>query len=158
LDKKKFTAIIILAVLLIVGIIAAILAVNFNREGVAFNSGTFSTTARGRTFSIGVHTNSSNNGIYNVSSNTWRASPYRANGNSRIYYTFTAANLEAMTVRSTNAEGSVSLTFTQGDVEKTLDITREFYENIDMRGFEPGRIRLRLVFENARNVNTLINW
>jgi hypothetical protein len=40
----------------------------------------------------------------------------------------------------------------QGDTERTFDITGEFNENIDMRGFEPGRIRLRLVFENAENV------
>jgi hypothetical protein len=158
LNKKKLIAVIVVVALLIIGIIAAVIAVNSNRDGVAFNSGTFSTTASGRTFSLGVHTGSSNNGIYNVSNNTWRASPYRANGNSRINYAFTAANLEAMTVRSTNSEGSVSLVFTQGDIEKTLDITGEFYENIDMSGFESGRIRLRLVFENARNVDALISW
>ena len=157
LNKKKIIAITAVVAFVIIGIVAASGVFFLNREGVAVNSGTFSATSGsvGFTFGVGV---GSRNGISNVSNNTWRATPYRANGNSRVDYTFTAANLEAMTVRSTNDEGRISLVFIQGDMERTFDITGEFYENIDMGGFVPGSIRLRLVFENARDVDTLIRW
>jgi len=128
----------------------------FDREGLAVNSGTF-TASGGTGFTFGVQAGG-RGGISNVSNNTWRASPTRANGNSRVDYTFTDANLEAMTVRSTNTEGRISLVFSQGDVERTFDITDDFHENVDMSDFEQGRIRLRLVFDNAGNVNTLISW
>jgi len=158
LNKKMLIAIIVVAALVIIGIIVAAAMLFSNREGVVFNSGTFSTTSSGTTFSIGVHARDGRNGLFNVSNNSWRATPNTANGSSRVDYTFTTANLEAMTVRSTNAEGRISLIFTQGDVERTFDITRDFHENVDMSDFAPGRIRLRLEFENARNVDTLISW
>lgn len=47
---------------------------------------------------------------------------------------------------------------TQGDTERNVDITGEFNETIDMGGFEPGSIRLRLNFEKAESVNVVINW
>ncbi|MDR2599420.1 MAG: hypothetical protein LBC73_04000 [Oscillospiraceae bacterium] len=159
MKKKILIAIIIMAALVIIGIVAALAIFvfnNFDREGIAVNSGTF-TTSSGTGFTFGVQAGA-RGGISNVSNNTWRANPSRANGNSRVDYTFTAANLEAMTVRSTNSEGRISITFIQDDIEITFDITGEFHENIDMSGFEPGRIRLRLEFENAENVDTLISW
>ena len=157
MNNKKVIALVAVIAVIIIGTIAAIVFFTFDREGVAFNSGSFSATSGGRTFSIGVHSRSSD-GIYNVANNTWRASPARANGSSRVNYTFTATNLDNMTVRNTNTEGMVSLTFTQGDAEKTVDITGDFNENIDMSSFEPGQITLRLVFENATNVEALISW
>ncbi|MCL1883203.1 MAG: hypothetical protein FWF81_05550 [Defluviitaleaceae bacterium] len=158
LNRKKIIALtVIVAIVIIVVAVVALAILPFNREGIAFSSGTFTSTSSGAGFTFGVQAGS-RNGIYNVTDNTWRATPYRANGNSRVDYTFTAANLEAMTVESTNAEGRISLTFTQGDTERAFDVTNEFHENIDMSGFEPGRIRVRLVFENASDVNTLIRW
>jgi len=156
LNRKKLIAIIVVVALVIIGIIVSVVMFAFDREGVAVNSGTF-TTSGGTGFTFGVRAGS-RGGISNVSNNTWRASPSRANGSSRVDYTFTAANLEAMTVRSTNTEGNVSLTFMQGDIERTFDISGDFHENINMSDFEPGRIRLRLAFENARNIDTLISW
>ena len=157
LNKKKLIAIIVVVAIVIIGIVIASLVLFLNREGIVVNSGTFSATSGGTGFTFGVQAGS-RNGISNVSNNTWRAIPYRANGNSRIDYTFTDTNLEAMTVKSTNSEGRISLTFIQGDMERTFDITGEFHENIDMSDFQPGRIRLRLDFENARNIDTLISW
>ena len=156
LSKKKLIAIIVVIAIVIIGIVAAIVMFAFDREGIVVNSGTF-TASGGTGFTFGVQAGG-RGGISNVSNNTWRASPSRANGNSRVDYTFTAANLEAMTVRSTNSEGSMSITFIQGNIERTFDITGEFHENIDMSDFEPGRIRLRLEFENARDVDTVVSW
>lgn len=157
LGSKKLIIITVGVILVIIGIIATSFVIFLNREGVAVNSGTFSATPGGAGFVFGVSAGGSN-GIFNVYNNTWRVMPYRANGNSRIDYTFTAANLEAMAVRSTNTEGKISLTFTQEDVEITFDITGEFYENINLSDFQPGSVRLRLHYENARNVDTLISW
>ena len=157
MNKPMLIIIIVFVVtIMIIGIITALVMLSFGREGIAINSGTFTTSDDiGLTFGVQAGIGS---GITNVSNNTWRATPGRANGNSRVDYTFTAANLDAMTVSSTNAEGNILLTFAQGDLEKTFDITGEFHENVDMSVFEPGRIRLRLVFENARNIDTVINW
>ncbi|MCL2198535.1 MAG: hypothetical protein FWB80_06400 [Defluviitaleaceae bacterium] len=157
MNKKKLIVIFAVIAFFVIVVAAIISLFVFTREGIAVNSGTFSATASGRTFELGIHSGAAN-GIYNVANNTWRVSPARANGSSRVNYTFTAANLEALTVRSTNAEGNISLTLTQGDTEKTIDITSQFYKNLDMNGFESGRIRLHLVFENARDVDTLISW
>ncbi|MDR2569575.1 MAG: hypothetical protein LBD23_04660 [Oscillospiraceae bacterium] len=156
--NKKIAIIAVVALVIIgVGVTASVFVFDFfDREGIVVNSGTFSTSG-GTGFTFGVQAGG-RGGISNVSNNSWRASPGRANGNSRVDYTFTAANLEAMTVRSTNAEGKISLTFTQGDIERTFDITNEFNENIDMSSFEPGRIWLRLEFDNATNVDTVISW
>jgi len=155
--NKKVIAITAVVALVIIGTVAASVVFFLNREGVAVNTGTFSATSGSVGFTFGVEAEG-RNGISNVSNNTWRATPYSANGNSRVDYTFTAANLEAMTVRSTNSEGRISLEFIQGDIERTFDITGDFYENVDMNGFEPGRIRLRLVYENTRDVDVLIRW
>ncbi|MDR2569773.1 MAG: hypothetical protein LBD23_05695 [Oscillospiraceae bacterium] len=163
MNRKKLIVIIMVAAIMIIGIVAASAAFIspfifdvFDREGIAFNSGTF-TTSGGTGFTFGV-TPGEKGGISNVSNNTWKVSPSSANGSSRIDYTFTTANLEAMTVTSTNSEGNISLTFTQGDTERIFDIAGEFHENIDMSGFESGRIRLRLVFDNAKDVNTVVSW
>ncbi|MCL2719607.1 MAG: hypothetical protein FWE14_12610 [Lachnospiraceae bacterium] len=158
MNKKKLIAIIMVAALVIIGIITAIVMFAFDRDGIAVNSGTFTSSGgTGFTFGIGARTGS-RGGISNVSNNTWMASPRRANGNSRVDYTFAAAELEAMTVRSTNTEGRVRLTFTQGGTETTFDLTGEFHENVDMSSFYPGRIRLRLEFKDARNVDTVVSW
>lgn len=157
MSKKKLMAIITAVALVLIGTVVTVLVLVLNREGIAVSSGTFSAASSGVGFTFGVEAGG-RNGISNISNNTWSASLNRANGSSRVDYTFTAANLNAMTVRNENAEGSVSLTFTQGNTVKTFDITGDFNGNIDMSGFAAGRIRLRLVFENARNVNTLISW
>jgi len=157
MDKKKLIVLVMVAAFVVSGIVAAATVFFLNHEGLAVNSGTFSATSGGVGFTFGVQAGG-RNGISNVSNNTWRATPYRANGSSRVDYTFTAANLEAMTVRSTNSEGRISLSFLQGDVERVFDITGGFYENIDISDFQPGRIRLRLGFENARDVDTFISW
>ena len=140
MTTKKLVLLISALALVIVATVTVVLVVAFTREGVAVNSGTF--------------TGSPNN----VANDSWNISVARANGSSRIDYTFTAANLSAMHVTSTNSSGSITLTATQGDIERTFDITGAFNDNIDMSGFEPGRVRLRLQFSNAENVEILINW
>ena len=139
--NKKLGVIIIAVLLVIAGIIAAIIAVVLTREGLAFNSGVFT-----------------NNRISNVSNDSWRVAPIRANGSSRIDYTFNAANLAAMRVNSTNSEGKITLKFIQGDNEKAVDITGDFNDSIDMSGFASGKIRVRLEYDNARDVDCIISW
>ena len=120
--------------------IAAIFFIVFTRERIAVNSGSFTNTPN------------------NVSDSSWRTSTSRANGSSRVDYTFSATDLEAMHVSSTNSGGRILLVLIQGDTERIFDITSEFNSNIDMNDFEPGRIRLRLEFTNAENVEIVVNW
>lgn len=67
------------------------------------------------------------------------------------------SNITSLHVENTNSGGKVSLTLTQGDTEKNVDINGKFNEEIDISSFEQGiSIELRLVFESAENVNVLI--
>jgi len=155
-SKKKVFIVSGTVVLVIAGIVAAVLVFIFSRQGVAVNSGTFSSSSLG--FSVGIQVGAGARGISNVSNNTWTASLNSGNGTSRVDYTFTAACLDAFSVRSENAEGEIRLVLIQGDAERTFDITGNFNQNIDLSDFEPGRIRLRLEFESARDVDTLVSW
>ena len=142
MDTKRLAQFGFLAVLVIVAVIG-ILSL-FNRSsrqpGVAVSTGTFTMRP------------------YNVTNDTWRVRSSRANGYSRVYYIFDETDLATMHVNSRNATGSIHLTFTQGDLERTVDISNEYYGYIDLSGFEPGEVRLRLEFEDAVQINITISW
>lgn len=71
---------------------------------------------------------------------------------------FSSDNLAALHVDNTNSGGTVSLKITQGDIEKTFDISGDFSQEIDMSGFKPGRISLYLDFEGTKDVKLDIKW
>jgi hypothetical protein len=91
-------------------------------------------------------------------SDSWGHTASRINGNTIRSIDFSAEGLANLHARSSTDEGSISLTLSQGDIEKTLDFSSSFYGNIDTNAFEPGRIRLELRFDDARDVNLLITW
>lgn len=136
--KKK--TVVIVAALVIVAVLGVVLSVVFTREGVVVQSGF-----------------SSNYSSY-MKNDTWVATAKSINGNSRVDVTLNAENLAAFRVDATNDSGKVFLKLTQGDVEKTIEITGAFNDKIDMGDFQPGRIRLRLEFEHAGVVNVIMHW
>ncbi|MCL2052550.1 MAG: hypothetical protein FWG91_12600 [Lachnospiraceae bacterium] len=139
MKNKKLTVIVIVAVMVVAAIIAIIAAV-LTRQGMPLSSGVF------------VNQN------FRVADDTWRLTAVRASGNSRINYSFTEANLAAMNVNSTNSGGNITLTFIQGDTERSYDISGAFTDRINMSDFKPGKIRLRLDFADADNLDIEINW
>jgi len=135
--KMKFIIIGVVAILVIAAIVVAIA---FTREGVVVKSGAIS------------------GGLSYVKNDTWSTTASKFNGHCRVDKTFDSDNLAAFYVNSTNSSGKVFLIIIQGDVEKTIEITGEFNDKIDMSEFEPGRIRLRLEFEHAEDLNVSVSW
>ena len=92
----------------------------------------------------------------------WQISAERANGYIRRNPALTAEELEAFSISFTGY-GSVSLQLEQdGSLEifsfSHHDVHQPFIINPDLRGFTPGRITAYLKFENAENINIVINW
>jgi len=69
-----------------------------------------------------------------------------------------AGNLAAFHVESSNSSGKASILLTQGNVERSFDISGAFSDNLDMGAFGAGRISVRFVFESAENVDIVISW
>ena len=91
-------------------------------------------------------------------SDSWSYTARSIRGNARRDIDFSAEELSNLHVNSINSEGSIRLTLLQGDTEEVFDISGSFYGNIDTSAFEPGRIRLALRFDNARDIELFINW
>lgn len=138
--KKRVVIIGVAAMLVIAVIVAVVLAVIFTREGVVVKSG------------------SSSVAISYVKNDTWTTTASSVNGNYRVDKTFDSGNLASFHASSTNSIGKIVLKLIQGDVEKSIDITGEFNDKIDMSEFEPGRIRLRLEFEHATDLSISVSW
>ena len=95
---------------------------------------------------------------YDKSDDGWTLKAKSADSSDTYDVDLNADNLSSFRVTSTSSEGKASLIITQGETEKTIDISGEFNENIDMGDFEPGTFSLRLSFEQAGNVNVAISW
>jgi len=93
-----------------------------------------------------------------LGSTGWTVSARTVNGHIAGKVSFAADNLAALHVDSANSGGTVTLTLTQGDVKSTVDISGEYNENVDMSDFAPGSIQLRLDFERAEAVKTVVRW
>ena len=96
---------------------------------------------------------------HNREADSWLITVNRVNGHARRDIDFTAESLSALHVESTNSDGSVSLLITQGEVTRTIDLTGEFNQVLDISNdFQPGSVRLRLEFENAETVRVSLSW
>ncbi|MCL2415568.1 MAG: hypothetical protein FWD01_02040 [Defluviitaleaceae bacterium] len=127
----------------IIAVITLSLMFVFSRFGGAWWSGSFSAS----NFSRHIR----NDGI-NVSARSL---------NGHIQTNIDFDNAEALAnihTESTNASGEAMLILTQGNTERAFDISGQFNGNLDMSGFETGRIRFRFEFQNAQDVEIHINW
>lgn len=138
--KKRIIIIGVVAMLVIAAIVAVVLVKAFTSEGVVVNSGV-----------------SSGYSTY-VKNNTWSTTADKINGHCRVDITFDSDNLAVFRANATNSSGKVFLKLIQDEVENAIDITGEFNDKLDMGDFKPGRIRLRLEFEESENVHVVINW
>jgi len=89
---------------------------------------------------------------------TWTFNAISANGTATRSVRMSNSELAAFRVDSTNTNGDIILTATQGNVIRTIDISKDFNGYIDMSEFNPGRIRIELSFEGVEGVNTAIRW
>ena len=89
--------------------------------------------------------------------NVWTFSARTANGTARRTPNLTAGQLAAFHVLSDSGEGLV-LRIEQGDRREIIDISGYFDNQIDMSKFEPGRVRIILEFDRARDVDVRISW
>ena len=92
------------------------------------------------------------------SNGNWRFNAERANGRITRNPVLSAEELNTVFVMNSNSDGTVRLEVTQGNVERSFDLTDNFNGYLDMSDFNPGRIRMRLVFDGAIGVNTSVQW
>ncbi len=95
---------------------------------------------------------------HTVEENSWEISASRVNGNASRNIEFSADNLAALHAENTNGAGNISILLTQGDTKKTVDVSGDFNDDIDMSDFEPGKVRLRLEFKNTEGVSISVTW
>lgn len=111
----------------------------------------------------------SNTGIASVSSgvfsrswsqvrdNEWTFTAQTANGWERRSPNLDAAQLANFHVLSDSGEG-VILRLEQNGIVELIDISGYFDEQINMSAFSPGRIRVTLEFDRARDVDVRVSW
>ena len=97
-------------------------------------------------------------GSHTEGNNSWTITANTVNGHASRKINFSADNLAALHVKNTNSEGKVSITLTQGNTEKTFDVSGTFDGSIDTSAFAPGKITIRLDFESAKTVDVAVNW
>lgn len=131
---------IIVGLLIILVIAIIVLAITFTREGAVIKSGAIS------------------NGMSYVKNNMWSTHASKINGYCRVDKKFTSTDLANFRVNSSNIGGEIFLILIQGDIEKKIEISKEFNKKIEMNAFEAGRIRLRLEFEQAKDLKVFITW
>ncbi|MCL2287194.1 MAG: PLD nuclease N-terminal domain-containing protein [Firmicutes bacterium] len=96
----------------------------------------------------------------NIRNNQWTENVRRGNGTSRRTFSLTEEQMRHFHVESTSDEGGLFLLLEQGGMRHEVDISFEFFGTVNLHyhGFEPGRIRMTLVYERVRNSRTLISW
>lgn len=131
---------IIVGVVGILMIAVIVLVVTFTREGAVVKSGAIS------------------KGVSYVKNDTWLTSASKINGYCRVDKKFDSTNLANFRVNSSNNDGKIFLVLKQEGIEKRIEITGKFNSKIDMRDFKAGRIKLRLEFEQAKDLKIAVNW
>jgi len=93
---------------------------------------------------------------------SWHVAARRINGHVRRNIEIDDAGLSHFRFRSTSTSGEITITLTQGDNEHVIDISGNKAGDIDLRyndfNFEPGRIRVRLDFNRADDVDVFLWW
>ena len=73
-------------------------------------------------------------------------------------YKLTADNADTIYIESKNDSGTMTLLITQADQERSIDISDNYSGNIDLSGFEIGKVKVRLDIANAKGIELLITW
>jgi len=103
---------------------------------------------------------SSSNLNHAYSDGVWTVTATSVNGTLSRSFNLQQEQLDSLRVTSVAAQGSVQLVLIQGDVEKTviLDQLHVSAQPIDTSDFNPGSVRVRLNFTNARGVSIVVSW
>ncbi|MCL2476370.1 hypothetical protein [Candidatus Bathycorpusculum sp.] len=92
----------------------------------------------------------------------WTFSAQSAQGYSTIYCDLTQQDLNKLTIDSNIAEGEMFLILIQDKYSKSIDLSggakNLSAEEMDLDMFNPGRISMRLKFNNAKDLSVNINW
>ncbi|MDR0273285.1 MAG: hypothetical protein LBI27_08225 [Clostridiales bacterium] len=92
------------------------------------------------------------------SGNVWDFTARSANGYVRRSPTLNARQLANFHVISENTDGIVILAIEQEGTLQSIDISGYYNGSVDMSAFVPGRVRVTLQFDGARNVDSVISW
>ena len=84
------------------------------------------------------------------------ASEVDGNATRRLYLTY--AELDSIHIISSNTVGDVLFRLTQDNIEHVYDISGYFSGTLSTDAFQAGRIRLRVDFGGAENVDFFVSW
>jgi len=87
----------------------------------------------------------------------WTVSFGKSNAELSRRVNMKAGDLAAFRVIGNAESGKLFLRITQNNIEKVVDIT-DYNGPVDMREFQPGRVRLTLFNEDARNAGATLSW
>jgi len=101
----------------------------------------------------------SNSGLSaNSQASSWSITARSVNGNSLRRLDLTAAELANIHIVSSHTAGVVNVVLIQDGDEQVFSIESGFDGILDTSNFEAGRIRMRIVFANAQDVDIAVNW
>ena len=91
---------------------------------------------------------------------SWHLSFYKMNGNkTNNQLEYDGQNPKEVRVKSSLGSGKMTLEFTQGNTRSALDLSGpNTVSTIELSEFEPGRITMTLVTENAMDGDVDISW
>jgi len=99
------------------------------------------------------------NAVSNLTIDGWTYTANTINGRATTNnLELTADNLSQLHVDANFGGGTILLELIQGDFGRGLHLADDFSGYVDTSGFEPGEIRLRLVFTNVQNMDISIRW
>ena len=101
---------------------------------------------------------SNTNLAHSSQTDSWSISATSINGHSQRRLDLTADELANIHVSNSSSAGVVNIVLIQGDLEQVFNVEGQFSGTLDTSAFEAGRIRMRAVFANARDVDLSINW
>jgi hypothetical protein len=89
---------------------------------------------------------------------SWVITANTVHGTGTRTVSLSAENLANFTVNNSSGGGAVRLVLSQGGNELSLDLSGRYNQMIDMEGFLPGRVRMRVSFDGARDVRFELRW
>ena len=87
----------------------------------------------------------------------WTFRARSANGYVRRTINFSTTQLANFRVQSHSGEG-LTLRLEQDNIVEIINISGTYNERVDMSAFSPGKIRIYLEFDRARDADVILSW
>lgn len=92
---------------------------------------------------------------------SWDFTAASVNGYTSRNVDFSAESIAAINIESTNEEGAIRLSFTQGDRKEEIEVTGSYSDTVNLAqlgGFTAGSVSIRIDFEQAKGLALHLSW